>query len=136
SIGAQAPLHCARERTIRPQRGRSQRSFPCGGGARAGKIGGSSKHGEPTMCELDDLEEFARRADVSRRQFGAMALGAGIAAALPAMAGAAETKGADVEIKTPDGTCDAYFVSPTKGKHAGVLIWPDIFGLRPTMKQM
>jgi carboxymethylenebutenolidase len=89
------------------------------------------------MCEHDDLEEFARRAnELTRRQFGAMAVGAGLVAALPKLANAAETQGADVEIKTPDGTADAYFVHPSKGKHPGVLIWPDIFGLRPTFKQM
>jgi carboxymethylenebutenolidase len=89
------------------------------------------------MCEHDDLDEFARRSsDMSRRQFGAMALGAGLAAALPRFANAAETQGADVEINTADGTCDAYFVHPTKGKHPGVLIWPDIFGLRPAFKDM
>src|SRR6202035_2615107 len=89
------------------------------------------------MCEQDDLKEFARRSgDLTRRQFGAMALGAGLVATLPKLANAAETQGADVEIKTPDGTADAYFVHPTKGKHPGVLIWPDIFGLRPTFKQM
>jgi carboxymethylenebutenolidase len=89
------------------------------------------------MCEHDDLEDFARRAtDLTRRQFGALALGAGLAATLPKLANAAETQGADVEIKTPDGTADAYFVHPAKGKHPGVLIWPDIFGLRPAFKQM
>jgi len=89
------------------------------------------------MCEQDDFQEFARRAnDVSRRQFGAMALGAGVAAALPRIAGAADTQGADVDIKTADGTADAYFVHPVSGKHPGVLIWPDIFGLRPAFKQM
>ncbi|MDP9083212.1 MAG: dienelactone hydrolase family protein [Pseudomonadota bacterium] len=89
------------------------------------------------MCEHDDLEEFARRAGaLTRRQFGTIALGAGLAAVLPTLANAAETTGADVEIKTPDGTADAYFVHPAKGKYPGVLIWPDIFGLRPAFKQM
>src|SRR5450631_4458033 len=89
------------------------------------------------MCELDDLDEFARRSrDLTRRQFGAMALGAGIMAALPKLANAAQTQGTDVEIKTPDGDCDAYFVHPTAGKYPGVLIWPDIFGLRPAFKAM
>jgi carboxymethylenebutenolidase len=89
------------------------------------------------MCELDDLDEFARRSrDLTRRQFGAMALGAGIMAALPKLANAAQTQGADVEIKTPDGVCDAYFVHPTAGNYPGVLIWPDIFGLRPAFKAM
>jgi carboxymethylenebutenolidase len=89
------------------------------------------------MCELDDMDEFAqRRGAVSRRDFGALALGAGVVAALPALAKAMDTQGADVEIKTPDGTCDAYFVHPAKGKYPGVLIWPDIFGLRPAFKNM
>jgi carboxymethylenebutenolidase len=89
------------------------------------------------MCELDDMNEFAqRRGEVSRRDFGALALGAGVVAALPTLANAMDTKGADVEIKTPDGTCDAYFVHPAKGKYPGVLIWPDIFGLRPAFKDM
>src|ERR1700761_8414030 len=89
------------------------------------------------MCELDDMDGFARRqSELSRRQFGAMAVGAGVAAAMPRLADAAETKGSDVELKTPDGTCDAYVVAPASGKHPGVLIWPDIFGLRPTMKDM
>ena len=89
------------------------------------------------MCEHDDLDEFARRlGELTRRQFGAMALSAGLVAALPKVADAAETQGADVDIKTPDGVADAYFVHPAKGKHAGILIWPDIFGLRPTFKDM
>jgi carboxymethylenebutenolidase len=89
------------------------------------------------MCELDDMEEFSKQpSNVSRRQFGALALGAGLAMALPRLADAAETKGVDVEIKTPDGTCDAYFVSPAKGRHPAVLTWPDIFGLRPASREM
>jgi carboxymethylenebutenolidase len=89
------------------------------------------------MCEHDDLDEFARRSgDLTRRQFGAMALGAGLLAALPRLANAAETKGTDVDIKTPDGIADAYFVHPVSGKSPGVLIWPDIFGLRPAFKEM
>src|ERR1700689_2412025 len=89
------------------------------------------------MCAHDDLDEFAQRSnEVTRRQFGAMTLGAGLVAALPRLANAAETQGADVEIKTADGTADAYFVHPVKGKYPGVLIWPDIFGLRPAFREM
>jgi carboxymethylenebutenolidase len=89
------------------------------------------------MCEQDDLDEFARRASaLTRRRFGAMALGAGLAAALPKLANAAETKGADVDITTPDGVADAYFVHPVGAKSPAVLIWPDIFGLRPAFRQM
>jgi carboxymethylenebutenolidase len=89
------------------------------------------------MCEHDDLDEFARRSgDLTRRQFGAMALGAGLAAAVPALGNAPPTTGADVDIKTPDGVADAYFAHPAKGKFPAVLIWPDIFGLRPAFRQM
>ncbi|WP_029921975.1 dienelactone hydrolase family protein [Nevskia soli] len=89
------------------------------------------------MCEHDDFDEFARRSGkLTRRQFGAMALGAGLTVMLPRLANAAETKGAAVEVKTPDGVADAYFVHPAKGKHPGVLIWPDIFGLRPAFTEM
>jgi carboxymethylenebutenolidase len=89
------------------------------------------------MCEHDDLDEFALRStELTRRRFAAMALGAGLFATLPRLAGAVETKGAEVDIKTPDGTADAYFVHPVTGKHPGVLIWPDIFGLRPAFKDM
>jgi carboxymethylenebutenolidase len=89
------------------------------------------------MCDQDDMQEFSRRStEVSRRLFGAMALGAGLAAALPRIADAAETTGSNIDIKTADGTADAYFVHPVSGKHPGVLIWPDIFGLRPAFQQM
>jgi len=92
------------------------------------------------MCDQDsiaDMNEYARRmGEVSRRQFGALAVGTGMAMMLPPVAGAADVTGADVEIKTPDGVADAYFVHPSSGKHPAVLVWPDIFGLRPAFKQM
>ena len=93
------------------------------------------------MCDndsLDDMTEYQQRAGVSRRQFGALTLSAGALAILPEFASAAamETKETEVEIKTADGTCDAYFVHPAQGKYPAVLIWPDIFGLRPTFRQM
>jgi carboxymethylenebutenolidase len=91
------------------------------------------------MCEKDDLDEMyeiSRSRDLSRRQFGALSLGAGLTAMLPRLADAADTKESEVEIKTADGTCDAYLVHPVKGKYPAVLIWPDIFGLRPTFRQM
>ncbi len=54
---------------------------------------------------------------------------------LPAVAAAAEVSESEVEIKTPDGTCDAHFVHPAKAT-AAVLVWPDIFGLRPAFRAM
>lgn len=89
------------------------------------------------MCDQDDLDEFARRSgELTRRQFGAMTLSAGLVAAVPAFGNTSPTTGTDVDIKTPDGVADAYFVHPAQGKAPGVLIWPDIFGLRPAFKQM
>jgi len=91
------------------------------------------------MCDndsFDDMLEYQLRTGVSRRQFGALSFGLGLTSVLSVVDAAVETVGAEVEIKTGDGTADAYFVHPSKGKHAGVLIWPDIFGLRPAFKQM
>jgi len=91
------------------------------------------------MCEKDDLDEMyeiSRSRDLSRRQFGALSLGVGFSAMLPRLADAADTTETVVEIKTPDGSCDAYLVHPVKGRHPAVLIWPDIFGLRPAFRQM
>jgi carboxymethylenebutenolidase len=73
---------------------------------------------------------------VSRREFGALTLGAGLVSLLPRGAAAADVTETEVQIRTPDGTCDAYFVHPATGAHPGVLIWPDIFGLRPAFRQM
>jgi carboxymethylenebutenolidase len=89
------------------------------------------------MCDDHDMNEFAQRAaEVSRRQFGALAVGTGLAMMIPPLANAADLAEADVDIKTPDGTADAFFVHPKQGKHPAVLIWPDIFGLRPAFKDM
>lgn len=92
------------------------------------------------MCDQDafaDMTEYQlKTGGLSRRQFGALTLGAGIMALLPPVADAAEVTDSEVQIKTPDGTCDAYFVHPVSGAHPGVLIWPDVFGLRPAFRQM
>jgi carboxymethylenebutenolidase len=92
------------------------------------------------MCDsdaMDDMLEYRlKSAGLSRRRFGALTIGAGLASVLPPVANAAEVKESEVDIKTPDGTCDAYFVHPAKGKAPGVLVWPDIFGLRPAFRQM
>ena len=91
------------------------------------------------MCDKDhfaeSVAEYEARGLVTRRQFGVL-LAAGVAMTLPELANAQATNEREVEIKTPDGTCDAYFVHPASGTGAGVLIWPDIFGLRPAMRTM
>jgi carboxymethylenebutenolidase len=92
------------------------------------------------MCDQDhfddDLKEYKERAALSRRQFGALGLGAATAFVMQRPVNAVAVTETDVKIKTPDGTCDAYFVHPATGTAAGVLIWPDILGLRPAFRQM
>lgn len=74
--------------------------------------------------------------DLHRRDFVAMSVVAGLAAAGSASGAGMPVVETDVEIKTPDGTCDAAFIHPKSGSHPGVLIWPDAFGLRPSMREM
>ncbi len=91
------------------------------------------------MCDQDtfdkDRRDYEARGLVTRKQFGVM-LGAGVAMMLPRVANAAAVTESEVNITTPDGTADCYFVHPASGTAAGVLIWPDIFGLRPAFRQM
>ena len=91
------------------------------------------------MCDQEyfeeDRKEYEARGLITRRQFGVL-VAAGVSLVLPAVANAQATGEKDVEIKTPDGTADGYFVYPSTGSAAAVLIWPDIFGLRPAMRTM
>src|SRR5579864_8984395 len=91
------------------------------------------------MCDQDhfdqDKEDYEARGLVTRRQFGVL-LGAGVAMLLPQVANAVAVTESDVNVMTPDGTADCYFVHPASGTAPGVLIWPDIFGLRPAFRQM
>jgi carboxymethylenebutenolidase len=91
------------------------------------------------MCDIDhfeeDRQEFEALGRVTRKQFGVM-LGAGVSMMLPAVANAVTVTESEVNITTPDGTADCYFVHPASGTAAGVLVWPDIFGLRASFRQM
>jgi carboxymethylenebutenolidase len=82
----------------------------------------------------EELEESSR--DITRRDFVAMSVGAGIVAA----AGGASAQGVAVEkevnIQTPDGTANAVFIHPATGTYPGVLIWADAFGLRPGLREL
>jgi carboxymethylenebutenolidase len=92
------------------------------------------------MCDQDLLDDVMayrlQSGELSRRRFGALSLGVGLVSFLPAVAAGADLQESDVDIKTPDGTADAYFVHPSKGAHPGVLMWPDLYGLRPAFRQM
>ncbi|MEI9815173.1 MAG: dienelactone hydrolase family protein [Acidobacteriota bacterium] len=91
------------------------------------------------MCDQDHFEEDRQKYEaaglITRKQFG-VALGAGVAMLLPQVANAVTVTEGEVTIKTPDGTADCYFVHPATGTAPGVLVWPDIFGLRPAFRQM
>lgn len=71
-------------------------------------------------------------ADLSRRDFVALSVAGGLAA-VTGLANAAVVE-TEVTIATPDGNCDAAFIHPASGVYPGVLIWPDAFGLRPSMR--
>src|SRR5262245_31279553 len=91
------------------------------------------------MCDQDQFEhdrkEFGALGLVTRRQFGVI-VGAGISMMLPQVANAVAVTEEDVNVTTPDGTADCYFVHPASGTAAAALVWPDIFGLRPAFRQM
>src|SRR5581483_2297272 len=74
-------------------------------------------------------------AGIARRDFVALSVGAGLTAGSLSAADLKVVE-SNVEIKTPDGTCDAAFIHPASGSHPGVLIWTDAFGLRPSFREM
>lgn len=96
------------------------------------------------MCDLDTLKDSTayiqnrerNKSALNRRQFGALSAGIGMAMLLPPVANAQAVTETDVEIKTPDGVADCYFVHPSAGATAAVLVWPDILGLRPAFRAM
>lgn len=92
------------------------------------------------MCDNHTNEEneayLQQHQTMSRRTFGKLTAGAGMMMMLPSVLNAQDVMEMDVNITTPDGTADCYFVHPTTGTHAAVIIWPDILGLRPAFRAM
>ncbi|MCE9658904.1 MAG: dienelactone hydrolase family protein [Burkholderiales bacterium] len=72
--------------------------------------------------------------DLSRRDFVALSVGGGLALAAGPTEAALSVVESEVTIRTADGSCDAAFFHPTSGSYPGVLVWPDAFGLRPSMR--
>ena len=90
------------------------------------------------MC--DEFTEAATAAGVTRRSFAALGGGAALYGVTSASArsggqGAALSE-ATVSIPTPSGHADAYFLHPVHGTHPGIVLWPDIAGLRDAYKIM
>jgi carboxymethylenebutenolidase len=89
------------------------------------------------MDDKQDSEKLHKAVtDLSRRDFIAVSVAAGLAAAAGSAFAAQPVVETEVTIKTPDGTCDAAFIHPPTGSHPGVLIWTDAFGLRPAMRDI
>ena len=92
------------------------------------------------MCDdrtfRESSEYLSGRSELTRRDFGTLSAGAGLAMLLPRAADAQAVTEQDIEVTTPDGVADCFFVHPASGTHPGVVIWPDILGLRPAFRQM
>ncbi|MEO5845121.1 MAG: dienelactone hydrolase family protein [Caldimonas sp.] len=74
--------------------------------------------------------------ELSRRDFVTLSMATGLAAATHDAEAALAVTETDISIETADGTSDATFMHPQRGRHPGVLIWPDAFGLRPAMREI
>ncbi len=85
------------------------------------------------MCD-DDIHQFNAPA-TTRRAFTFTAAAIAAMSAAPAFA-ADDIVSKDVVVKTPDGEADAALFYPAKGRHPAVLIWTDVFGLRPAFRDM
>jgi carboxymethylenebutenolidase len=84
----------------------------------------------------DRKPDDARPSAMSRRGFLAFSVAAGLTAATGTVSGAEQPVDTDVDVKTPDGVCDAVFIHPAKGSHPGVLLWHDSPGLRPVIRDL
>lgn len=91
------------------------------------------------MCDeltIQDSDEYLQSKTLSRRTFGKTGLGLAMTAMLPGIAQAQEVTENTVKVRTPDGEADCYFVHPKEKRHPGVILWPDIFGIRESYRQM
>ena len=94
------------------------------------------------MC--DDFTAEAEDGNLSRRglnrrefaALGASAALAGCSTSIMKTHPANSVQERMVSITTADGVADAFFVHPAKGSHPGVIMWPDIAGLREAKKIM
>ena len=87
------------------------------------------------MCDeftqADVSSGLAANPGITRRDFAVMGGAAVLMAASSAeAAGGSGLVESGVTITTPDGKADGFFVHPGSGKYPGILLWPDIAGLR------
>ena len=94
------------------------------------------------MCETSDLETWGRNA-MTRRQIGALGAAGAVAACAPMATGSGRSSSGSstvtervVSFATPDGTLDGEFFARSGAKAPGVILWPDIAGIRPAKRQM
>lgn len=91
------------------------------------------------MCDeltAKDTEDYVRRKGLTRREFNKRSAGVALTMLLPPVANALDVVEQDVVVQTPDGMADCYFVHPASGKHAAVIVWPDIVSIRPAFRAM
>jgi carboxymethylenebutenolidase len=86
------------------------------------------------MCDSDVNVGVIEDWTVTRRWFMGTVMAAGMASGACAAENVMEM---NVKVTTPDGTADAALFHPAgKGSWPAVLVWPDIFGLRPVFRAM
>ena len=91
------------------------------------------------MCDEmtnKDVEAYLAKHGLTRRQFTVAGAGMALGLMLPPVANALDVVEQDVKVPTPDGMADCYFVHPSEGAHAAVIVWPDIVSIRPAFRAM
>lgn len=94
------------------------------------------------MCDeitANSSDPLGEASALSRRDFAALSAAAALAGCAGGVSSASDAgnlRERMVEITTRDGVADAFFVHPAKGSHPGVIMWPDIAGLREAKKVM
>lgn len=91
------------------------------------------------MCDdatLEDAEGAFSSGKLTRRDLARFSGVLALSSLLPTPAFAADVAEHDVSITTPAGQADCYFAHPTDGIHPGIIIWPDVLGLRPAFQVM
>ena len=88
------------------------------------------------MCDDETLRRMRSTPKLTRRGFAMITASAAAAAGTTAY-GQAKVVEKNVDVKTADGVSDsALFYPEGQGTWPGVVVWPDIMGLRPVFREM